>query len=84
MADRYGLAALVPNERRAPQMPDATPTHVLEALLTLAVTQPTVGGHHRSDDGTAERGGATTSPSGSAWPRVVQASSSVWIPSTSA
>ena len=37
-ADRYGLEALMPKERRAPQMPEATPTHVVERLLTLAVS----------------------------------------------
>jgi len=49
VADRYGLEALMPKERRAPQMPDATPTHVLEALLTLAVTQPTLGCRQYAD-----------------------------------
>jgi hypothetical protein len=33
----------MPKERRRPQMPDATPTHVVETLLTLAVLQPTLG-----------------------------------------
>jgi transposase InsO family protein len=49
VADRYGLAALVPKERRAPQMPEATPTHVVESLLTLAVTQPTIGCRQYAD-----------------------------------
>ena len=31
-ADLYGLDALMPKERRSPQMPSATPTHVLERL----------------------------------------------------
>ena len=48
-AERYGLEALVPKERRVPQMPDATPTHVVEALLTLAVLQPTVGCRRYAD-----------------------------------
>lgn len=48
-ADRYGLAALMPKERRAPQMPDATPTHVVEALLTVAVLQPTLGCRRYAD-----------------------------------
>ena len=39
-AERYGLDALMPKQRRAPQMPLATPTHVIEALLTLAVLSP--------------------------------------------
>jgi len=49
VADRYGLDALMPKERRAPQMPEATPTHVIEALLTLAVTQPTIGCRQYAD-----------------------------------
>jgi transposase InsO family protein len=48
-ADRYGLEALVPKQRRRPQMPDATPTHVVEALLTLAVQRPTVGCRRYAD-----------------------------------
>jgi transposase InsO family protein len=42
-ADAYGLDALMPKERRPAQMPDATPTHVVERLLTLAVLEPTIG-----------------------------------------
>ena len=49
VADRYGLEALMPKERRAPQMPEATPTHVIEALLTLAVTVPTIGCRQYAD-----------------------------------
>ena len=49
VADRYGLEALMPEERRAPQMPEATPTHVIEALLTLAVLQPTIGCRQYAD-----------------------------------
>ena len=49
VADRYGLEALVPKGRRAPQMPEATPTHVIEALLTLAVLQPTIGCRQYAD-----------------------------------
>jgi transposase InsO family protein len=48
-ADRYGLEALMPKERRHPQLPEATPTHVVEALLTLAVLHPTVGCRRYSD-----------------------------------
>ena len=40
VVDRYGLDALWPKERRKPQMPEATPTHVIERLLTLAVLEP--------------------------------------------
>src|SRR5580692_2933336 len=35
VADQYGLDALWPKERRRPQLPEATPTHVVERLLTL-------------------------------------------------
>jgi hypothetical protein len=49
MADRYGLEALMPKSRRKPQMPEATPTHVVEALLTLAVLQPTIGCRQYAD-----------------------------------
>jgi hypothetical protein len=49
VADRYGLAALMPKARRTPQMPEATPTHVIEALLTLAVVEPTIGCRQYAD-----------------------------------
>ena len=49
VADRYGLEALMPKARRTPQMPEATPTHVIEALLTLAVLQPTIGCRQYAD-----------------------------------
>ena len=48
-ADAYGLAALVPKGRRTPQMPSATPTHVVERLLTLAVLEPTIGCRQYAD-----------------------------------
>ncbi|MGO9456843.1 MAG: DDE-type integrase/transposase/recombinase [Acidimicrobiales bacterium] len=48
-ADRYGLDALMPKERRSPQMPEATPTHVVERLLTLAVLEPTIGCRQYAD-----------------------------------
>ena len=48
-ADRYGLDALVPKDRRAPQMPTAIPTHVVERLLTLAVLEPTIGCRQYAD-----------------------------------
>ena len=48
-ADRYGLEALMPKERRRPQMPSATPTHVVERLLTLAVVEPTIGCRQYAD-----------------------------------
>jgi transposase InsO family protein len=49
VADRYGLDALVPKARRTPHMPDATPTHVVQALLTLAVIEPTIGCRQYAD-----------------------------------
>ena len=49
VADRYGLDALVPKARRTPQMPDATPTHVVQALLTLAAVEPTIGCRQYAD-----------------------------------
>jgi transposase InsO family protein len=48
-ADLYGLDALMPKERRTPQMPQATPTHVVERLLTLAVLEPTIGCRRYAD-----------------------------------
>jgi transposase InsO family protein len=48
-ADRYGLDALMPKARRAPQLPNATPTHVIEQLLTLAVLEPTLGARRLAD-----------------------------------
>lgn len=42
VAEQYGLEALMPKERPAPQMPNATPTWVVNELLTLAVTEPTI------------------------------------------
>ena len=49
VADAYGLDALWPKERRKPQMPEATPTHVVERLLTLAVLEPTIGCRQYAD-----------------------------------
>lgn len=49
MAERYGVEALMPKARRRPQLPNATPTHVLEVLLTLAVLQPTLGCRQLAD-----------------------------------
>ena len=45
----YGLEALMPKARRRPQLPDATPTHVVEDLLTLAVIEPTLGCRQYAD-----------------------------------
>jgi hypothetical protein len=49
VAALYGLEALMPKERRAPQMPNATPTWVVNELLTLAVTEPTIGCRQYAD-----------------------------------
>jgi transposase InsO family protein len=48
-AAAYGLEALMPKGRRVPQMPNATPTHVVAELLTLAVTEPTLGCRQLAD-----------------------------------
>jgi transposase InsO family protein len=48
-ADAYGLEALMPKERRRPQLPNETPTHVVSELLTLAVTEPTIGARQYAD-----------------------------------
>ncbi len=45
----YGLEALMPKDRRQPQLPNATPTHVVEDLLTLAVIEPTLGCRQYAD-----------------------------------
>ena len=39
----------MPKERRSPQTPSATPTHVVERLLTLAVLEPTIGCRQYAD-----------------------------------
>jgi transposase InsO family protein len=54
-ASAYGLEALMPKARRVPQMPNATPTHVVAELLTLAVTEPTLGCRQLTD-ALSERG----------------------------
>jgi transposase InsO family protein len=43
VVDAYGLAALMPKAKRAPAMPNATPTWVVEELLAEAVVRPTLG-----------------------------------------
>ena len=48
-AELYGLDALVPKKHRRPAMPNATPTHVVESLLTVAVTMPTLGCRQYAD-----------------------------------
>jgi transposase InsO family protein len=49
LAERYGLEALMPKGRRMPQLPNATPTHVVAELLTLAVVEPTIGSRQYAD-----------------------------------
>jgi hypothetical protein len=48
-ADRYGLEALMPKARRLPQLPNATPTHVVEQLLRLALLEPALGARRLAD-----------------------------------
>lgn len=43
LSEAYGLEALMPKGRRAPAMPNATPTWVVEELLAEAVLRPTLG-----------------------------------------
>jgi transposase InsO family protein len=45
----YGLEALMPKARRRPQLPNATPTHVVAELLTLAIIEPTLGCRQYAD-----------------------------------
>lgn len=49
VAERYGLEALMPKARRRPQLPNATPTHVLHELLAIAVAEPTIGCRQLAD-----------------------------------
>ena len=49
VAERYGLEALMPKARRRPQLPNATPTHVLHELLAIAVAEPTIGCRQYAD-----------------------------------
>jgi transposase InsO family protein len=55
MVEPYGLAALMPKTRRAPAMPNATPSWVVDELLAEAVVRPTLGAR-RYADVLAERG----------------------------
>jgi len=48
-AAAYGLEALMPKARRRPQLPNATPTHVVHELLALAVAEPTLGCRQLAD-----------------------------------
>jgi len=54
-AETYGMDGLRPKGRRHPQMPNATPTWVIDKLLRLAILEPTRGarsyGDRLGDDG---------------------------------
>jgi transposase InsO family protein len=49
LSETHGLEALMPKDRRPPQMPNATPTWVVNELLTLAVAEPTIGCRQYAD-----------------------------------
>jgi transposase InsO family protein len=49
VAERYGVEALLPKDRRPPAMPNATPTWVVNELLTLTVVEPTLGCRQYAD-----------------------------------
>lgn len=49
-AERYGVEALMPKTRRAPQLPNATPTWLVEEVLALAVAKPTLGCRQLADE----------------------------------
>lgn len=46
---QYGLEGLMPKERRRPQQPNETPTHVVADLLAIAVVEPTIGCRQYAD-----------------------------------
>ncbi|HEY5155636.1 MAG TPA: DDE-type integrase/transposase/recombinase [Acidimicrobiales bacterium] len=48
-ASAYGLDALMPKDRRRPQEPNATPTHVVTDLLAIAMAEPTIGCRQLAD-----------------------------------
>lgn len=74
LVQRYGLEALTPKTRRVPQMPNATPTHVVERLLTLAIEIPTLG-CRQYGDGLADAGGSRyrSRPCSSSWTTMASA-----------
>ncbi|MEZ5282221.1 MAG: DDE-type integrase/transposase/recombinase [Acidimicrobiales bacterium] len=49
IADAYGLEALMPKQRRRPQQPNETPTHVVADLLAVVVVEPTIGCRQLAD-----------------------------------
>jgi transposase InsO family protein len=50
LADGGGMEALRPKDRRPPQMPNATPTWVVDQLLRLALLHPTRGARGYADE----------------------------------
>ena len=49
VAEQYGLEALMPKDRRRPQEPNETPTHVIADLMSLVVVEPTIGCRQYAD-----------------------------------
>jgi transposase InsO family protein len=49
-AEQYGVEALMPKSRRRPQLPNATPSWLVEELLALAVAKPTLGCRQLADE----------------------------------
>jgi hypothetical protein len=45
----YGPDGLLPKTRRDPRMPNGTPTHIVERLLTFAINEPTLGAQGYTD-----------------------------------
>ena len=43
LANRRGLSALMPKDRRAPSMPNQAEPHEIEAVLAEAISRPTIG-----------------------------------------
>ena len=48
-AERYGLAALLPKQRRRPVQPNAMPAQEVSTILAEAVARPTLGARQLSD-----------------------------------
>jgi transposase InsO family protein len=49
LVEQYGLDGLIPKQRRRPQQPNETPTHVVADLLAVAVVEPTIGCRQLAD-----------------------------------
>jgi transposase len=54
-AERYGVAALMPKDRRSPAMPNALPPETVEIVLAESIARPTLGAR-RLLEHLAERG----------------------------